>query len=98
MTGENNNVVNLDEFRRQKFILRIQVGGYYAHPEMGVHLHCVGKTQPMHTKNNEIHFIVEDHFGNLATFRVDDLPPDFVESNIQEFAAAAMEEEPPEVS
>jgi len=98
MTGENNNVVNLDEFRRQKFILRIQVGGYYAHPEMGVHLHCVGKTQPMHTKNNEIHFIVEDHFGNLATFRVDDLPPDFVESNIQEFAAAAMGEEPPEVS
>jgi len=98
MTGENNNVVNLDEFRRQKFILRIQVGGYYAHPEMGVHLHCVGKTQPMHTKNNEIHFIVEDHFGNLATFRIDDLPPDFVESNMQEFTAAAMGEEPPEVS
>ena len=98
MNGENNNVVDLDEFRRQKFILRIQVGGYYAHPEMGVHLHCVGKTQPMHTKNNEIHFIVEDHFGNLATFRIDDLPPDFVESNMQEFAVATMGEEPPEVS
>ena len=98
MNGENNNVVDLDEFRRQKFILRIQVGGYYAHPEMGVHLHCIGKTQPMHTKNNEIHFIVEDHFGNLATFRVDDSPPDFVESNMQEFVVAAMGEEPPEVS
>ena len=98
MNGENNNVVDLDEFRRQKFILKIQVGGYYAHPEMGVHLHCVGKTQPMHTKNNEIHFIVEDHFGNLATFRIDDLPPDFVESNMQEFVVAAMGEEPPEVS
>ena len=52
----------------------------------------------MHTKNNEIHFIVEDHFGNLATFRIDDLPPDFVESNMQEFAVATMGEEPPEVS
>ena len=82
MNGENNNVVNLDEFRKQKFILKIQVGGYYAHPEMGVHLHCIGKTQPMHTKNNEIHFVVEDHFGNLATFRIDDSPPNFVESNM----------------
>ena len=98
MNGENNNVVDLDEFRRQKFILKIQVGGYYAHPEMGVHLHCIGKTQPMHTKNNEIHFVVEDHFGNLATFRIDDSPPNFVESNMQEFVVAAMGEEPPEVS
>jgi hypothetical protein len=44
----------------------------------------------MHTKNAEQHFIVEDHFGNLVTFRMDDPPPDFVSSFQEEFAAAAM--------
>ena len=60
------------------------------HPEMGVYLHVVGMTDPMHTKNAEQHFIVEDHFGNLVTFRHDDPPPDFVVSFQEEFAAAAM--------
>ena len=99
MNGEDDKkIVDLTEFRKQKYKFVIEIGGYYTHPKMGVHLHCIGKTQPMHTKNNDIHFIVEDHFGNLATFRVDDSPPDFVESNMQEFAVAAMGEEPPEVS
>ena len=57
---------------------------------MGVHLHCVGLTDKMHTKNNEVHFVVEDHFGNLATFRTDDPPPGFVYSNITEFSAACV--------
>ena len=91
MSGEKDKVVDLDQFRKEKYTLKIQVGGYYAHPEMGVHLHCVGTTVPMHTKNNETHFVVEDHFGNLATFRVDDPPPGFVVSNINEFAAACVE-------
>ena len=87
---EDNKVVDLDAFRKEKFTLKICIGGYYVHPEMGVHLHCVGITDRMHTKNAEQHFIVEDHFGNLVTFSIDDPPPDFVVSNMKEFAAAAM--------
>lgn len=90
MSGENDNVVDLGEFRKEKNALKIKIGGYYAHPEMGVHLHCVGLTDKMHTKNNEVHFVVEDHFGNLATFRTDDPPPGFVYSNITEFSAACV--------
>ena len=99
MSGEKDNkVVDLNEFRKEKFILNIRVGGYYANLEMGVYLHVVGVTEPMHTKNAETHFVVEDHFGNLVTFRIDDPPPGFVMSSVQEFAAAAMGQEPPEVS
>ena len=87
---EDNKVVDLDAFRKEKFTLKIHVGGYYANLEMGVYLHVVGITDPMHTKNAEEHFIVEDHFGNLVTFRVDDPPPGFVVSDMNEFAAAAM--------
>ena len=94
MSGENDNkIVNLDEFRKQKHtseLLEIHVGGYYANLEMGVYLHCVGITDQMHTKDAEQHFIVEDHFGNLVTFCIDDPPPGFVVSNMNEFAAAAM--------
>ena len=39
-------------------------------------------------KNDEVHFIVEDNFGNLSTFRTDDPPVGFVSSNIVEFVAA----------
>ena len=99
MSGEENNkVVNLDEFRKQKHTLVIHVGKYYANLEMGVYLHVVGITEPMHTKNAEEHFVVEDHFGNLVTFRFDDPPPGFVVSSLEEFASAAMGQEPPEVS
>ena len=95
MSGENNNkIVNLEEFRKQKHtleLLEIHVDGYYANLEMGVYLHVVGITEPMHTKNAEIHFVVEDHFGNLVTFRTDDPPPDFIVSSLDEFAAAAMD-------
>ena len=98
MSGENDKVVNLDEFRKQKHPLIIRVGGYYANLEMGVYLHVVGITNPMHTKNAETHFVVEDHFGNLVTFRHDDPPPGFVVSSLEEFAAAAMGQDPPEVS
>ena len=87
---EDNKVVDLDAFRKEKYSLEICVGGYYANLEMGVYLHVVGITDPMHTKNAEQHFIVEDHFGNLVTFRVDDPPPGFVVSSMNEFAAAAM--------
>ena len=88
--GDNDKVVNLDQFRKEKFTLNIRVGGYYANLELGVYLHIVGVTSPMHTKNAECHFIVEDHFGNLVTFRTDDTPPGFVSSSMEEFAAAAM--------
>ena len=110
MSGEsvNNNIVDLGAFRKDKFALKIKIGGYYAHPEMGVHLLCVGITDKMHTKTNEVHFVGEEHFGNLATFRTDDPPPGFVYSNIQEFAAACvnvadsiddnLDEPPPAVS
>lgn len=87
---DDNNVVDLDAFRKEKYTLNICVGGYYANLEMGVYLHVVGITDPMHTKDAEQHFIVEDHFGNLVTFRIDDPPPDFVVSNMEEFASAAM--------
>lgn len=87
MTGEDN-VVHLDEYRKQKYILKMYVGGYYVHPQLGVHLHCIGMTSPMHTKNDEVHFIIEDNFGSLATFQIDDPPVGFVESNIAEFAQA----------
>ena len=87
---EDNKVVDLDAFRKEKFTLKICVGGYYANLEMGVYLHVVGITEPMHTKDAEQHFIVEDHFGNIVTFRIDDPPPDFVVSSMNEFAAAAM--------
>ena len=87
---DDNNVVDLDAFRKEKYTLNIRVGGYYANLEMGVYLHVVGITEPMHTKDADQHFIVEDHFGNLVTFRIDDPPPDFVVSNMNEFAAAAM--------
>jgi len=87
---EDNKVVDLDAFRKEKFTLKICIDGYYANLEMGVYLHCGGITEPMHTKNAEQHFIVEDHFGNLVTFRVDDPPPGFVVSDMNEFAAAAM--------
>ena len=66
-------------------------GGYYANLEQGVYLHVVGVTSPMHTKNAECHFIAEDHFGNLVTFRIDDPPPEFVVSFKEEFAAACMD-------
>ena len=91
--GIKDNIVDLDAFRKEKYtpeILQIHVGGYYAHLEMGVHLHCIGITDPMHTKDAEQHFIVEDHFGNIVTFRIDDPPPGFVVSSLDEFAAAAM--------
>jgi hypothetical protein len=87
VTGEDN-VVHLDKYRKQKYILKMYVGGYYVHPELGVHLHCIGMTSPMHTKNDEVHFIIEDNFGSLATFQIDDPPVGFVESNIAEFAQA----------
>ena len=87
---DDNNVVDLDAFRKEKYTLNICVGGYYANLEMGVYLHVVGVTSPMHTKDAEQHFIVEDHFGNLVTFRIDDPPPGFVVSNMEEFASAAM--------
>ena len=87
---DNNKVVDLDAFRKEKYTLNIRVGGYYANLEMGVYLHVVGITEPMHTKEADQHFIVEDHFGNIVTFRIDDPPPDFVVSNMEEFAAAAM--------
>ena len=87
---DDNNVVDLDAFRKEKYTLNICVGGYYANLEMGVYLHVVGITEPMHTKDADQHFIVEDHFGNLVTFRIDDPPPDFVVSNMEEFASAAM--------
>ena len=87
---DNNKVVDLDAFRKEKYTLNIRVGGYYANLEMGVYLHVVGITEPMHTKESDQHFIVEDHFGNIVTFRIDDPPPDFVVSNMNEFAAAAM--------
>ena len=87
---EDNKVVDLDAFRKEKYTLNICVGGYYANLEMGVYLHVVGITEPMHTKDADQHFIVEDHFGNIVTFRIEDPPPDFVVSNLNEFAAAAM--------
>ena len=88
--GIDDNVVDLDVFRKEKYTLNIRVGGYYANLEMGVYLHVVGITEPMHTKDADQHFIVEDHFGNIVTFRIDDPPPDFVVSSMNEFAAAAM--------
>ena len=94
--GDNDKVVNLDQFRKEKFTLNIRVGGCYANLELGVYLHIVGVTSPMHTKNAECHFIVEDHFGNLVTFRTDDPPPGFVVSCTEEFAAAAMDIPDPE--
>ena len=89
--GDNDNVVNLEQFRKEKSALNIRVGGYYANLELGVYLHIVGVTSPMHTKNAECHFIAEDHFGNLVTFRIDDPPPQFVASFKEEFAAACMD-------
>ena len=94
--GNNDKIVDLDSFRKEKFTLNVHVDGYYANLEMGVYLHIVGVTSPMHTKNAECHFIVEDHFGNLVTFRTDDPPPGFVDSFKEEFAAAAMDIPDPE--
>ena len=88
--GIDDKIVDLDAFRKEKYTLKVRVGGYYANLERGIYLHVVGITDPMHTKNAEQHFIVEDHFGNLVTFRIDDPPPSFVVSNMNEFAAAAM--------
>ena len=87
---DNNKIVDLDAFRKEKYTLVVRVGGYYANLERGIYLHVVGITEPMHTKNAEQHFIVEDHFGNLVTISIDDPPPGFVVSNMNEFAAAAM--------
>ena len=95
-SGDNDNVVQLDQFRKEKLALNVRVGGYYANLELGVYLHIVGVTSPMHTKNAECHFIVEDHFGNLVTFRTDDPPPGFVMSCMEEFAAACMSEPEPD--
>ena len=94
--GDNDKIVDLNQFRKEKSALNIRVGGYYAKLELGVYLHIVGVTSPMHTKNAECHFIVEDHFGNLVTFRTDDPPPGFVVSCTEEFAAAAMDIPDPE--
>ena len=88
--GIDDKIVDLDAFRKEKYTLKVRVGGYYVNLERGIYLHVVGITKPMHTKNAEQHFIVEDHFGNLVTFRHDDPPPDFVVSFQEEFAAAAM--------
>ena len=87
---DDNKIVDLDAFRKEKYTLKVRVGGYYANLERGIYLHVVGITEPMHTKNADQHFIVEDHFGNLVTFSIDDPPPGFVVSNMNEFAAAAM--------
>ena len=50
--GDNDNVVDLNQFRKEKTALNIRVGGYYANLEMGVYLHIVGVTSPMHTKGS----------------------------------------------
>ena len=89
--GDNDNVVDLNQFRKEKTALNIRVDGYYANLELGVYLHIGGVTSPMHTKNAECHFIAEDHFGNLVTFRIDDPPPEFVASFKEEFAAACLD-------
>ena len=65
-SGDPKKVVNLADFRDEKNALDIKIGGYYAHPELGVHLHCIGITEPMHTRGDEVHFVIEDHFGNLS--------------------------------
>ena len=88
--GDNDNVVDLNQFRKEKTALNIRVYGYYANLELVVYLHIVGVTSQMHTKNAECHFIAEDHFGNLVTFRTDDPPPNFIVSLQEEFAAACM--------
>ena len=90
-SGEPKKVVNLADFRDEKKALNIKIGGYYAHPELGVHLHCIGITEPMHTKGNTVHFVIEDHFGNLATFQTTDAPHGFVYSNKDEFVYALMQ-------
>ena len=50
-SGDPKKVVNLADFRDEKNALDIKLGGYYAHPELGVHLHCIGITEPMHTRH-----------------------------------------------
>ena len=47
---EDNKIVDLDTFRKEKYTLNIRVGGYYANLEMGVYLHVVGMTEPIHTR------------------------------------------------
>ena len=90
-SGDPKKVVNLADFRDEKNAFDIKIGGYYAHPELGVHLHCIGITDPMHTRGDEVHFVIEDHFGNLATFQTSDAPHGFVYSNKEEFAYALMQ-------
>ena len=90
-SGDPKKVVNLAEFRDEKNALDIKLRGYYAHPELGVHLHCIGITDPMHTRGDEVHFVIEDHFGNLATFQSTEAPHGFVYSNKEEFAYALMQ-------
>ena len=44
--GDNDKVVDLNQFRKEKFTLNIRVGGYYANLELGVYLHCLLYTSP----------------------------------------------------
>ena len=77
-----NNIINLTDYRKEKeketpekppqYIQDFEVGGYYTYPELGVMIHCMLITDSSHTHNNELMFIMEDHFGNIFSVPIDD--------------------------
>ena len=76
-----NKIINLDEFKKEKFkksilnapaVMAFEPGHYYIYPELGVMAHCLFITDKSHTFINNLVYIMEDQYGNLVAEIVDD--------------------------
>jgi len=76
-----NNIVDLAEYRKEKFknslanapaIMAFEPGHYYIYPELGVMAHCLFITDKSHTFINNFVYIMEDQYGNLVAEIMDD--------------------------
>ena len=72
-----NNVVNLDEFREKKKpstqkLMAFEPGQYYIYPDMGMMVHCLFITDKSHSYENKPIYVMEDQYGNLVAEIMDD--------------------------
>lgn len=85
MSGDDK-VVNFMEFRNKRnSVTQLRVGEYYYNPEYDIHLHIAGISNPLHTRLEQPHFIVEDTLGNVSVFPSDEILEGFVYSSRKEF-------------
>lgn len=99
MNGDNGKIVNLAEFRNKRnSVSELRVGEYYYSPQYDIHLHVAGISNPLHTREEQPHFIVEDTLGNVSVFPSDEMIEGFVKSTRRAFLATGYDPTDPQVS